>query len=94
MKKWLADIAKWTILVLLIFAGFYLLRPKYEFIPVTIGIGGPLGGGRKTIYICRCNKFTGHVDFLNDYLAANPYKIFSGHLHSWLKNEGVCLKNR
>lgn len=65
MKKWLADIAKWAILVFLIFAGFYLLRPKYVFVPVTIQQPSPIVSGlERTIYICRCNKFAGHVDFI------------------------------
>jgi len=66
MRKWFIELLKWLILIIVAAIAVYFSSPKYEFIPVTIHIRGPLGSVTKTIYVCRCNKFTGAVDFLEE----------------------------
>lgn len=64
MTKWLANLAQWVLLIIAIAIAFYIVYPKYDFCPVTLHQPGVMGGRDKTIYICRCNKFTGQVEFV------------------------------
>lgn len=64
MKKWFFDLMKWILLILTVSAAFYLVYPKYDFVPVNIHKPGIRGSSERTIYICRCNKFTGRIEFI------------------------------
>jgi hypothetical protein len=64
MTKWLANFAQWILLIIVIAVAFRIVYPKYDFCPVTLHQLGVMGGRDKTIYICRCNKFTGKVEFI------------------------------
>lgn len=64
MKKWFAELLKWLLVIIMISAAFFFLCPKYVFVPVTIHKSVVMGSSERTIYICRCNKFTGRIEFI------------------------------